>query len=314
MGTPSYMAPEQAEGKTQAIGRAVDIYALGAILYEMLTGRPPFRGETTLDTLEQVRLQEPLSPRRLQPKVPRDLETVCLKCLEKDPHRRYAAAAELADDLRRFLTGEAVRARPTAVWERGVKWARRQPALAALVVVSMAAVMSLLGMGIGFTAQLRAERDLARQEQLRAEKQELIAREQRVEADQQRARAQAILRMACATVDENAWAAVNSKAEARAEPAPGTILYKLACVYALTSASTRLEPTLNEDDRQQLAEQYAARAVQLLVNAQSLGYFSDPVKRERFKQDRDLDPLRSRADFKKLQAGLEKPAPRADAS
>jgi WD40 repeat protein/serine/threonine protein kinase len=144
LGTPAYMAPEQAEGKIRAIGPATDVYALGTILYELLTGRLPFRGESDLDTLEQVRSQEPMAPSRLRARLPQDLTTICLKCLEKDPHRRYASAADLATDLQRFLRGEPIRARRAGVWEHGIKWARRRPAWAALLAVSAIALTALL--------------------------------------------------------------------------------------------------------------------------------------------------------------------------
>lgn len=129
-GTPSYMPPEQAAGRGELVGPAADIYSLGAILYEMLTGRPPFLEENPLDTLMQVLTREPLLPRSINPKIPRGLQLICLKCLAKKPGQRYASARELVEDLDRYSRGEALRARPPRLKDRLLRWGRRQPALA----------------------------------------------------------------------------------------------------------------------------------------------------------------------------------------
>jgi tetratricopeptide (TPR) repeat protein len=148
LGTPSYMAPEQAEGRLKGIGAPTDVYGLSAILYELLTGRPPFKGTTRAETIEQVRTREPVRPLELQPKVPRDLEIICLKGLRKESAKRYATAQELADDLQRWLDGRPILARPVPVWERVAKWVRRRPAQAVAAAATLFAMLAFTTGGV----------------------------------------------------------------------------------------------------------------------------------------------------------------------
>jgi len=147
VGTPSYMAPEQARGRNKVVTTAADVYSLGAVLYEVLTGRPPFRGETPVDTLLQVLDREPAHPRQINPRVDPDLATICLKCLEKEPQRRYESAEALADDLQNWLARKPIQARPTTTWERAWKWARREKTKAALVAAVAAIILLFAGGG-----------------------------------------------------------------------------------------------------------------------------------------------------------------------
>jgi serine/threonine-protein kinase len=189
LGTPSYMAPEQARGRTQALGPQVDIYALGAILYELLTGRPPFRGETAADTVVQVLSQEPVPPARLNPRVPRDLETICLKCLHKEPQRRYASAAALTEDLRCFLRGEAIAARPEGRLERLARGVRRRPTLAVGLTAGVLLATALAGGGLWVrgerAANERAKEQMQRLDQARRDQEATLERLDRARRERQ---------------------------------------------------------------------------------------------------------------------------------
>jgi WD40 repeat protein len=189
LGTPSYMAPEQAAGKSTQIGPAADIYALGAVLYRLVTGRPPFQAATALDTVLQVAVEEPVPARQLQPACPRDLETICHKCLQKEPQRRYSTALALAEDLRRFRAGEPVQARPVSRLARALRWARRRPTAAALLGVSALSLVLLAAGGILFTSYLADKNQELVQQRDKANtlaQQEAAAHK---DADEQRAQA-----------------------------------------------------------------------------------------------------------------------------
>ena len=238
MGTPGYMAPEQASGDAKRVGPAADVYGLGAILYECLTGRPPFEGPA-LEVLFQVIEDAPVPPSRLRPAVPRDLETVCLKCLEKEPARRYATAADLADDLRRFLDDQPILARPPSVAYRLAKFARRNKVLVAgVAAVFLALVAGLIGTGVGL-ARANAERERA----------------EPAERDVRRALTESYAQAADLALQRGAWRAALEnldKALAAGHPDQARLRLEkvraLAAVHELPAAEAELRELRRRDD------------------------------------------------------------------
>jgi hypothetical protein len=304
LGTPRYLAPEQAAGRTRAVGPAADVWALGCILYECLTGRPPFLAESALAVLDQVRSLDPVPPARLAPRVPGDLEVICLKCLSKEPGQRYGSAGELADDLGRWLRGEPIRARRAPAWRRAVKWTRRQPLAAGLLAVSVLAVGCALGVWAHLTYRLQAAVEEARRSQEEAERARDQARDETLRATQQQQRAEAILYRCASAIDEHARATEAGRQAKVAEGETGGVLYVLAQSYAASSVNCLQDARLAEGDRRVFAERYAARAVALLARAHGVGYFRHPRNRDRLRSDPELKPLRGRADFQRFLAAV----------
>jgi WD40 repeat protein len=255
MGSPSYMAPEQAGGYTKQAGPAADIYAMGAVLYELLTGRPPFRGATLLETIEQVKTSEPVPPSRLVPKLPRDIETICLKCLEKDPAKRYNDAWALAEDLKRFKADEPIMARPIDSTERAWRWCRRNRLVAGLAGgIALAVVLGTIGATYYFLRALRGER-LASEKAIEAQANAVTANANAAKANEQTERANIAANQATAEARRADREARNAAKEAqRAQDE------KLLADRRLYAAVMNMAQQSWEKGRVDLMEQYLCEA------------------------------------------------------
>jgi predicted Ser/Thr protein kinase len=262
MGTPSYMAPEQVLNNASSHGPGVDIHALGVVLYETLTGRPPFLADNPLDTLQLVINQEPVPPRQAQPKIPVDLETICLKCLAKEPERRYASAAELADDLGRFLADEPVHARRAGLIRRSRRWCRTHPTRAALSLAAILAMVVLLGMTMAYNRRLamELERTAVAQQETLAVQQKLHRSLMHQVADDVdgdlRQLASVPLTMA-ALVDD-----IRDGSESRLEKVVKDVLEKTPLVFGVCVA---FEPFAWQEDREDFALYVFRKDGQLVV-------------------------------------------------
>jgi hypothetical protein len=255
LGTPSFMPPEQAAGRLKDVGPVSDVYALGAVLYNILTGRPPFQAASALDTLLQVLEQEPVPPRHLNPGVPRDLETITLKCLDKVNERRYASARALAEDLDRFLRDEPIHARPVGRIERGWRWCKRKPVVAglmALVLLVTAAAFAAVTWQLRQTGIARRDADgkaaaesLARDRADKARRAEADARQ---DAENALRTAQAMLYFNRIAERDGSWLAANAQVAKRLlEEAPAGVRGRLSAAGFRVFLSLGASPAAKGD-------------------------------------------------------------------
>jgi hypothetical protein len=252
-----------------------------------------------------VRSQEPVAPRRLNTAVPLDLETICLKCLHKDPAKRFTTCGELAGDLQRHLDGEPIRARPAGALERGLKWMKRRPAVSALLGATALAVVALGATWVTFTIRLEKQRQDAVTQRTLAEERAREAQRHGEEARKQSERAGHLLSLAATAVDDIAVSARGAGLEGRSADT-GSVLFKLACFYARAAKTLGGDEVLPAADRQRLAEQYAVSSVRLLSCAERVGFFARArtQNRELLEKSPDLAILRERADYRRLRAIL----------